>query len=199
MKPGAFGASTEVLPQAFDSACIAATSAGSVSTPAMTSTSFMRVAGLKKCQPITRCGRARPCAIAVIEIDEVLVASTASAPSTPSSSRNSARFGVELLDDRLDREAAAGERGDTPSAMERRATPRRARPRRCRPRSHGAREVGADALQRALRRHPAGVSKSRTGWPALRRELRDARAHAAGADHRDRRAALETVGRSSVA
>jgi hypothetical protein len=88
MKPGAFGASTEVLPQAFESACIAGTRPESVSTPGMISTSFMRVAGLKKCQPISRCGCFRPCATAVIEIDEVLVASTASAASTASSCRN---------------------------------------------------------------------------------------------------------------
>jgi hypothetical protein len=78
MKPGALGASTLALPQACDSVCSAATSAGSVSTPGMISTSFMRVGGLKKCQPITRCGRFSPWATAVIEIDEVFVASTAS-------------------------------------------------------------------------------------------------------------------------
>jgi hypothetical protein len=44
----------------------------------MTSTSFMRVGGLKKCMPTTRSDRFRPAAIAVIDSDEVLLARIAS-------------------------------------------------------------------------------------------------------------------------
>jgi hypothetical protein len=40
----------------------------------MTSTSFMRVTGLKKCQPTTLRGAAQPAAMAVMLSEEVLVA-----------------------------------------------------------------------------------------------------------------------------
>ena len=62
--------------------------------PAMTSTSAITGAGLKKCMPTTRPGSAAALAIAVIGIEEVLEASTAPgamALSAANSSRLSSR------------------------------------------------------------------------------------------------------------
>jgi hypothetical protein len=55
-----------------------AASARSSSSPRISSTSAIRGTGLKKCMPMKRSGRAVAAASAVIEIDEVLVARTAS-------------------------------------------------------------------------------------------------------------------------
>ncbi len=48
--------------------------ASSVATVETTSTSFMTVAGLKKCIPMTSCGRSVALASAMIGSDEVVVA-----------------------------------------------------------------------------------------------------------------------------
>ena len=64
----------------------------SVCRPDTTSTSFISGTGLKKCMPTSRAGCTMPFASAVTEIDEVLVAITASSLNRPSSSANSARF-----------------------------------------------------------------------------------------------------------
>ena len=57
-----------------------------------TSTSFISGTGLKKCMPTKRCGRRRPCAMAVIEIDEVLLASTQSSATMASNCCHKARL-----------------------------------------------------------------------------------------------------------
>jgi hypothetical protein len=163
MKPGAFGASTEVLPHALPSACIAPTSAGSVSTPGMTSTSFIRVTGLKKCQPTTRRGCARPCAIAVIEIDEVLVASTASGASTFSSSANSDFFASSFS-------TIASTASPQPASAAKSATPERRLRTAARSASSMRPRFTAPARSASMRPSarsdaPGWVSNSRTGWP----------------------------------
>ncbi|MNN46087.1 hypothetical protein D3C81_1604520 [compost metagenome] len=59
-------------------------------SPRTTSTIFISGTGLKKWKPATRSGFLQPLAMRVTDSDEVLVASTASAATRPSSSRNSA-------------------------------------------------------------------------------------------------------------
>ena len=76
MKPGVERACTGTLPQDRASSNTASATPGSVCRPATTSTSFIRGTGLKKCMPTRRPGCCRPLAMAVTEIDEVLVAST---------------------------------------------------------------------------------------------------------------------------
>ena len=56
------------------------------------SSSFMMLAGLKKCRPITSCGRCVAAAMASMSRYEVLVASTAPGLQTRSSSLNTAFF-----------------------------------------------------------------------------------------------------------
>ena len=89
MKPGVDAVATGVLPQSRISAHRLSANNGAVDSPLTTSTSFIRVAGLKKCRPSIRCGWRKPAASAVIDRDEVLEASTVSAGSTSSSRRNS--------------------------------------------------------------------------------------------------------------
>ena len=104
-------------------------------------------------------------------------------------------LGAEVLDDRLDHElrARAIARG-----MDRRtgARPRHARrPRRACPsrpacrRSHGCRAIASSAA-------PMRASKSRTAMARLRGDLRDARAHRAGADDGDDGFARQRTARS---
>ena len=157
----------------------------------MTSTSFIRVTGLKKCQPIDACADAPgPAAIAVIEIDEVLVASTAVGAEDAFELGEQRLLGVELLDDRLDRQTAAGQRAEIA--------------RRADAAEHGgalggvdaaardgAVEIGRDAAERARRPRPPACRSRRTGWPRLRRELGDPGAHAAGPDHGHGRGRVE--------
>ncbi len=65
----------------------AVTAAGAVSTEETTSTSFIAGAGLKKCRPSTRSGRAESAARRVTDSALVPVARTASGRTIPSSSR----------------------------------------------------------------------------------------------------------------
>ncbi len=58
----------------------------------MTSTSFIRVGGLKKCMPTTRSGCFSPAAIAVTDSDDVLVARMQRGPTIASRSRSSPRL-----------------------------------------------------------------------------------------------------------
>ncbi len=79
------------LPIASAVARAMASASSEESIPAMSSTSAMTGAGLKKCRPTTRPGSAAAGAIAVIGIDDVLEASTARG-ATRDSSANSSRL-----------------------------------------------------------------------------------------------------------
>src|SRR3990172_2240926 len=68
MKPGVSAAMTGVLPMRRARSAVADDTAGSVSGPAITSTSAMTGTGLKKCIPTTRCGRSVASAILRSEI-----------------------------------------------------------------------------------------------------------------------------------
>ena len=92
IKPGVERACTGTLPQAVDRSKIACATPGAVCKPETTSTSFIKGTGLKKCMPTTRPGFRSPLAMAVIDKDEVLLASTQSPPSRNSSSANKARL-----------------------------------------------------------------------------------------------------------
>ena len=70
-KPGPSFTSTGVLPNDFDTSKIVSFTAAGVLMPEMTSTSFIRSAGLKKCIPITSC--LIPLAISVIDKEDVFV------------------------------------------------------------------------------------------------------------------------------
>ena len=63
------------------------------------------VAGLKKCMPTTRSGRARRPAIAVTDSDEVFVAMIVSGPSCDSICPQHRDLDLEVLDDDLDHQA----------------------------------------------------------------------------------------------
>ena len=76
-KPAASSTCTGVLPISSEIFLTASTSSGFVFKPAITSTSFITGAGLKKCIPIT--GRSRPAPISVMDREDVLVANTQSA------------------------------------------------------------------------------------------------------------------------
>ena len=73
-KPAASLTWTGCLPMATEISLIFSTVSAGVLQPAMTSMSFMRSAGLKKCMP-TR-GRLRPLPISVMDREEVLEAKT---------------------------------------------------------------------------------------------------------------------------
>ncbi len=90
MKPGVSRARTGVWPSAAPKSTSRCSTAGAVSSPAMTSTSFISGTGLKKCSPATRSGRAQALAMAVTGSDDVLVARMHVSPTAASSSLNSA-------------------------------------------------------------------------------------------------------------
>lgn len=90
MKPALSPQTTGFLPTASTSACTSASTWSSVTTVRTISTRFWTGAGLKKWMPTTRPGRELAVEISVTERLEVLVASTASGATIPSSSRNSA-------------------------------------------------------------------------------------------------------------
>ena len=77
--PGPSVARITVLPIARPVASASASAASEERRPAITSTSAISGAGLKKCIPTTRSGRVAPAAIPVTGSEEVLVASTHSA------------------------------------------------------------------------------------------------------------------------
>ena len=90
MKPALSPQTTGFLPTASTSACTSASTWSSVTTVRTISTRFCTGAGLKKWTPTTRPGREFAVEISVTERLEVLVASTVSGATIPSSSRNSA-------------------------------------------------------------------------------------------------------------
>ena len=92
MKPGVLRAVTGTLPQALARVPMASATSGRVCRPVTTSTSFISGTGLKKCMPTSRPGRCSPLAMAVMLIDEVLLASTASSLSSASSCWNRPRL-----------------------------------------------------------------------------------------------------------
>ena len=85
-KPAASFTCTGVLPISSEIFLIASTVSTGVFTPAITSTSFILSAGLKKCIPII--GRVKPFPISVIEREDVLEAKTHSGLAILSSSAN---------------------------------------------------------------------------------------------------------------
>ena len=92
MKPGVDFAYAACLPHASDVRKTRCATSGAVSSPLITSTSRMRVGGLKKCIPTTRSGCFSPAAIAVTDSDEVLVARMQRGPTMASRSRNRLRL-----------------------------------------------------------------------------------------------------------
>ena len=77
MNAGASAASIAVLPTRAAKSCIALAVASDVASPRMISTNAMTGTGLKKWTPVKRSGRSVAAASRVIEIDEVLVATSA--------------------------------------------------------------------------------------------------------------------------
>ncbi len=148
-----------------------------------TSTRSRIGAGLKKCMPTTRSGCAVAVAIAVTESAEVFVASTASGATIASSAPEELALRVEVLDDRLDHEVAAGQVG----AVRGRAQP----PERgvALLRGHAAlldaaAEVVADPLARLLGQRGVDLDADRVD-ARLRAHLRDPGSHRAEADDAD--------------
>src|SRR6266516_1528073 len=85
--PGASFTSTGVLPNAFATSTTSATVLSAVSRPRTTSTSGMTGTGFMKCIPITCAGRLVWAAIAVMEMEEVLLARIAAGGARRSMSR----------------------------------------------------------------------------------------------------------------
>src|SRR3989475_4257361 len=81
--PGASFTSTGVLPNAFATSTTSATVLSAVSSQRTTSTSGMTGTGFMKCIPITCAGRLVWAAIAVMEIEEVLLARIAAGGGRP--------------------------------------------------------------------------------------------------------------------
>src|SRR6476469_8695120 len=84
MKPGVEVTRTAVFPQVVATAATAEATCGSVASPETTSTNRISGAGLKKCMPTQRSGCRRAAATAVIDNEEVLVASTQRSSTTAS-------------------------------------------------------------------------------------------------------------------
>ena len=164
MKPGVDFACTGVLPQRRDSASIACAAEASVSAPQTTSTSFISGTGLKKCMPTSRRGFAMPLASAVMLIDEVLDAISASGGSSASSSRSSACLGSSFSTITSMTSAASASSAVEAAGDRRASTASRAscsmRPFATKPSS--ALPIWAIAAAAA----PSRRSISRTGWPA---------------------------------
>ena len=78
MNAGKSSAVTGVLPRRSTTSRIAWKVASSVAMPRISSTSFIAGTGFMKCMPMKRSGRSVTAARRVIEIDEVLVAISAS-------------------------------------------------------------------------------------------------------------------------
>ena len=81
-KPGKSLTSTAVFPSRSHSATVTPVVASLVSSPRITSTSFMTGTGFMKCMPMTRSGLSTPEAISVIEMELVFVARIVSGPLT---------------------------------------------------------------------------------------------------------------------
>src|SRR5438105_15514504 len=76
-KPGLFFAVIDTLPILFENASALAWVSSEVCKPRINSNSAISGTGLKKCIPMKRSGRSVAAASLVIEVDEVLVASSA--------------------------------------------------------------------------------------------------------------------------
>ncbi len=76
MNPGTSLAKTGVFPKRFAKSSTSCVVRSDVSNPRTTSTSFITGAGFMKCKPMTRSGRPEAAPNFVIEMDEVLLAST---------------------------------------------------------------------------------------------------------------------------
>jgi hypothetical protein len=86
MKPGASFVRTGVLPSERANSNVRRSVSLVVSGERITSTSFIRGAGLKKCRPTNRPGRRVPAASSVMESDDVLEAKIVSSRQAESSS-----------------------------------------------------------------------------------------------------------------
>ena len=182
MKPGVDFAYAGFLPQASDVANTLSATSGEVSTPLITSTSFMRVAGLKKCMPTTRSGMRQAGGDRGDGQRRRVGRQDAIGPDDPFELRQQRTLDVDVFDDRLDHQAA----GRKVHQLRRLDT-----------RGHGARRFGVhlaalrERLQRlghgperALDRACLGVGQQYT-MSGLRGHLRNAGAHRAGADDAD--------------
>ena len=183
MKPGVDFACTGDLPQAAAVANVASATSGDVARPETISTSGSSGAGLKKCMPTNRPGCFIPAASSVIDSDEVFDAMMQSSATTFSRLAKSSRFAASVLDDRLDderRRARVRERADGLHARERRLG--------CRARQLSfcgeLRERLRHRLFRGVGRAEARVVQLHR-MTGLRRDLRDAGAHRAGAEDGD--------------
>ena len=196
MNPGVDRHSTGTLPQAFAVSKIVCVTSGAVAAPLTTSTSGSTVAGLKKCMPTTRSGRARRPAIAVTDSDEVFVAMIVSGPTCDSICPSTRDLDVEVLDDDLDHETDVVELGVGVD---------RAQPREDRVALGGVETAALDPLVEAAPdlRH-AAIERGRAGVAQVDRvagaggDLGDAAAHRAGADHDDGLVGGQRVARVSV-
>ena len=92
MKAGKSSAVTAVLPSFSVTSRIARNVSSSVAMPRISSTSFIAGTGFMKCMPMKRWGRSVPAARRVIEIEDVLVAISASAGTCWISSARIARL-----------------------------------------------------------------------------------------------------------
>ena len=91
-KPAQSLTTIAVLPQRRARLATSATASSDERGPATTSTSGMRLTGLKKCMPTKRSGCASDSAMAATESDEVLLASTQSSRTWRSTSASTLRF-----------------------------------------------------------------------------------------------------------
>jgi hypothetical protein len=90
IKPGVERQRTGCFPQSLTRWQSCSTTSAEVARPLTTSTSFITGAGLKKCSPATRSGCFIPAAMAVIDIDDVLLTSSVDGEQISASCLNSA-------------------------------------------------------------------------------------------------------------
>jgi hypothetical protein len=183
MKPGVDRACTGTLPQARARSKMASATPASVCRPDTTSTSFISGTGLKKCMPTSRPDAAGPLAMAVTEIDEVLVASTHCGDTIGFELLEQAALEVQVLDDGLDHQAHVAALSSADSGTMRASAALASSAAAC-PWPPGSR----GALERALASAaaPGRVSATAHRMAGLGGHLRDAGAHDAGADHQQR-------------
>ena len=193
MKPGVERACTGVLPQRLLSSKIAAATSASVCEPGDDLDQLHQRHRVEEVHADEPAGCSRPLASAVIEIDEVLVASTRPRADHGLELAEERALGIEVLDDRLDDQAARAPASSSAPRGAIRPAWRRLRRASSLPLAARPSSVAPSLCARLLRGAVARVEQLH-GVAGLRRHLGDASAHDAGADDEDR--SVAAVGRS---
>ena len=182
--PGQLPTTTPTLPSRLASACAAAIVSGVVVAPRTISTSRITLAGLKKCVPMTACGRVVTPASASMSSVDVLVASSAPGRATASSCASTS-FLSAMLSNTASMITSALSKPRVPHLCRDPADALGRRLGREAPLLHRAVVVLADGGHRPVEAGLLGVGEH-DGDAGVGARHGDAAAHRAGADDRDR-------------